>query len=1023
MKKFTMFACVALMLGLALSSVAGDMPVYTSNPNATLYGGNANFAKASGDTVDLMGPLGTYKGDFENSVGGALSDGWTSLDITQPTETHWSLDTVNNDLDGITGTSAWCGAYIDACATGDQPWGYDNSWHDLIQWTYGVLDANSSTTVTVTGKIFYDNEPGYDYAYLSYKVGGQLGFTDQASWNGQAQDVNGNPAAVDINESITILPAEYVNGNEVQILFRFQSDGGWSDGDCSWPTRGAVNLDDLNMAIVNGANTDNTFDDFESGWGNWAVTFPQGVGDFAYVWSGLEDADPCNTNYSNQAAFIDDGVVVPGTGGSQCINWCYGPSGYIVTTTGGLAGPDSHIHNAIESPVMTWPNATYDGILYAFNAYRHEDLSADAPGTFYTWSIRSADTDGSASGTPQDITTQPWLDRNFVYYGGPDYLRVINDVTDLMEPGRDEVQLQATVYELGYAWGWTGDDGYPAPYFDNFNVKVFPYIGPGMTTREIDIANDNFPESGTIDMNNPGSLSVRFDMANNISLAAHLRNDPGDSIVFGVVPVRSGAVLAGAPVLHWTLNPNPVFDAYRTSIYGTATTGTAVGDSAVGASGIPSETLWAFDLPDSNFLFPGDVLHYYIEGTDDVGGDQQTSTMPADLTGYGDFSHPLAYNSSYVVHALPTLAADGSQPGILFLNDFANRGGEAEWYGALDNLGQVAGRDYDIYYTNGPSSGVGNGIGGRALAAQIAGYSHILYTSGDLGVNTIANGDYDNDAGDDVGVLTTWLLSGGKCMFMTGDDLASDMFQAGTATTTFLQDYMGLDVQSNDIRPLIDNQATPVVKAMAGNPVIVNQDTWLAYGGCFGINTFDAVTLRTGAVQLAEFLAPGCVQGAYPYSAATMMQANGSTVISMPYDFMFIYNDEVCGGSKAPAPLTARAQILADVLSYCGVDQHPGDASAVPGAEKFMARAYPNPFNPTTKIAFNLPTQAKVSVKIFNLRGELVRTLVDGVRPAGENSVIWDGTSNSGSSVSSGVYFYEARYGNEVQVNKITMVK
>ena len=131
---------------------------------------------------------------------------------------------------------------------------------------------------------------------------------------------------------------------------------------------------------------------------HWAVEFPNGVGDFARIYRGLEDNDPCNTNYTAQVAFIDDGVVVPGTGGSQCINWCYGPGGYIVTTTGGLAGDTEHIHNAIESPVMQWPSHARndcggpipDGIILEFGVYRHEDLTADSPGIFYTWGVRSA---------------------------------------------------------------------------------------------------------------------------------------------------------------------------------------------------------------------------------------------------------------------------------------------------------------------------------------------------------------------------------------------------------------------------------------------------------------------------------------------------------------------------------------------------------------------------------------------------------------------------------------------------------
>jgi len=164
-------------------------------------------------------------------------------------------------------------------------------------------------------------------------------------------------------------------------------------------------------------------------------------------------------------AFIDDGVVVPGTGGSQCINWCYGPGGYIVTTTGGLAGDAEHIHNAIESPVMQWPlrprngcsEPVPDGIILSFGVYRHEDLTADAPGIFYTWGVRSA-----VAG--DDIEVAPWEDRNFVYYGGPDYVRGGDDVTDLMVESRDRVQVQLTCYELGYQWSWTGNRWLPGSF-------------------------------------------------------------------------------------------------------------------------------------------------------------------------------------------------------------------------------------------------------------------------------------------------------------------------------------------------------------------------------------------------------------------------------------------------------------------------------------------------------------------------------------------------------------------------------
>lgn len=1020
MKKFTMFACVALVLGMAMSSVAGEIPNITSDINAWQSGSNAYGAKAAGDTIQLMGPGGLYQGDFENAVVGVdrLPSGWTSVDLTtgSAANSHWKIFApAGFDTLGITGNGLWCGEYFPACGANFA--GYGDDWNELVEWRYTVLDPASSSTVTVSGNILYMVEPDYDYAYLSYQVTGLLGYQNALTFNGPLDF--GPGTAEPFSGVITYLPGDYINGNEIVIDFRFFSDGAYSaEGYCYGGT-GAVTLDDVTVAVVNGANNFTDFNDFETGLGMWAPTAPIAVGDFAQLWSGLGDVDVCNTNGTNQIAFIDDGVVVPGTGGSQCVNWCYGPGGKIVTTNGGLS-PGSSINNYVKSPEMTWPNATYDGLWMAFDVYRHEDLSGDSPGIFYYFGIRSAL-------TGEDIETQAWNSTGFVYYGGPNYIRAINDATSWVQPGRERVQLR-----VGCVQYFSGPDGYPAPYFDNLNLKVFPFAGPGMTYRGIDMAQDNFPEVGIIDMTDPSILSVRFDAANNTNVPLDLANDPADSITCTVKLVRTGAVLAGPPVLHWTLQQNSTFNAYRTSIFGAATTGVSNGDSARNVNGIVAPDVWAFDLPDTGFLFPGDVLHYYIEATDDVSGDLKSVHIPGDITGYGDFSHPLAYNQDFTVNALPSITGtpgNYSQPEVLFWNDFARRGGEEEWFSALDQLGYVLGSDYDLYMTTGPSSGVGNGLGGRAAVDQIANYNTMLYTSGNLAQYTISNGDFasSSDYGNDVDLVSSWLdlpAPGDpiKGMFLTGDDLANNLDFSGAVTKAFLNDYMGVDFVSSNLIEVIDNQATPVVSALAGNGVIVNEDTWVAYGGCFGINTFDAVTVRAGATQLAEFLAPGCVAGAYAYSAATgNVRANGSKLVSLPYDFMYIYDDPTCG-AKAAAPLTARAQILSDVLDWFGQASGGGASAVIPGAQ-FATQAFPNPFNPKVTVSYNMPKRGHVTVKIFNIRGELVRTLVDDVMDAGSQSVDWNGTSNSGSSVASGVYFYEARYGDEVQVNKITMVK
>jgi flagellar hook assembly protein FlgD len=88
-----------------------------------------------------------------------------------------------------------------------------------------------------------------------------------------------------------------------------------------------------------------------------------------------------------------------------------------------------------------------------------------------------------------------------------------------------------------------------------------------------------------------------------------------------------------------------------------------------------------------------------------------------------------------------------------------------------------------------------------------------------------------------------------------------------------------------------------------------------------------------------------------------------------------------------------------------------------------LAQNYPNPFNPSTKISFALPQAAEVSLKIYDITGRLVQTLVDGVVEAGRHQTIWDGTNQHGVQVASGVYFYQLRAGEFKQVRKMSLVR
>jgi hypothetical protein len=88
-----------------------------------------------------------------------------------------------------------------------------------------------------------------------------------------------------------------------------------------------------------------------------------------------------------------------------------------------------------------------------------------------------------------------------------------------------------------------------------------------------------------------------------------------------------------------------------------------------------------------------------------------------------------------------------------------------------------------------------------------------------------------------------------------------------------------------------------------------------------------------------------------------------------------------------------------------------------------LSQNYPNPFNPTTEIDFGLPKATFVTLKIYNIVGQEVITLIDKSLSAGTYRVRWDGVDGSGRSVSSGVYFYRIRAGDHTQTKRMLLLK
>ena len=95
-------------------------------------------------------------------------------------------------------------------------------------------------------------------------------------------------------------------------------------------------------------------------------------------------------------------------------------------------------------------------------------------------------------------------------------------------------------------------------------------------------------------------------------------------------------------------------------------------------------------------------------------------------------------------------------------------------------------------------------------------------------------------------------------------------------------------------------------------------------------------------------------------------------------------------------------------------------------AEYSLKAAYPNPFNPTTTIEYNVSEPGNVNIVIYDMMGREIKTLVNDVvspRVGGNYSVVWDGTNNANAFVATGVYVYRMIANNFVKTQKMTLTK
>ncbi len=185
-----------------------------------------------------------------------------------------------------------------------------------------------------------------------------------------------------------------------------------------------------------------------------------------------------------------------------------------------------------------------------------------------------------------------------------------------------------------------------------------------------------------------------------------------------------------------------------------------------------------------------------------------------------------------------------------------------------------------------------------------------------------------------------------------------------------------------------------------------------------GQTTVDLLVLNQGVEDLAWTAAATAPWLGLAGAGGTLAPA-GFTLVEVAIDAAGLpegqHTAEVVLTSNDPDNPTLVVPLSLTVGTTTGVESAP-QALALLGA-------VPNPFNPQTMVRFSLPAEQHVRLDIYDVQGRLVRTLVDGVRPAGTGEARWDGRDRTGRGVASGTYFARLQAGGLQEVGALTLVR
>ncbi|MDP8202468.1 MAG: C25 family cysteine peptidase [Candidatus Tenebribacter burtonii] len=132
----------------------------------------------------------------------------------------------------------------------------------------------------------------------------------------------------------------------------------------------------------------------------------------------------------------------------------------------------------------------------------------------------------------------------------------------------------------------------------------------------------------------------------------------------------------------------------------------------------------------------------------------------------------------------------------------------------------------------------------------------------------------------------------------------------------------------------------------------------------------------------------------------------------------------ISSNELTPATYFAVIKIITDIGQILNIPITLEVYTTIQPIENYILRQnYPNPFNPFTRIEYDIPKAGKITIKVYNIKGQYVKTLINEHKELGAYEIYWDGTDDKNRNVSSGVYLYQLESNSTTKTNKMILIK